>query len=77
MSQIIQSRRLFLRGLISVLAAPAIVSYANIMPVRRMIVLPNFVTFRYFENLDEWCKLLHTDYYCDSMYVGYCYDGAD
>lgn len=34
------SRRLFLGGLLSALAAPAIVSAANIMPVRSIIILP-------------------------------------
>lgn len=46
----IPSRRLFLGGLLSALAAPAIVHMANIMPVRSFIILPG-PTFDSFDNL--------------------------
>lgn len=47
---LLTSRRAFLGGLISALAAPAIVHAANIMPVRNIIILPE-ATFESFDKL--------------------------
>jgi hypothetical protein len=50
MTVLLTSRRLFLGGLLSALAAPAIVHAGNIMPVRNVLILPD-VTFDSFDKL--------------------------
>lgn len=78
---LITSRRSFLAGLVSALAAPAIVHATNIMPVRNVVILPT-PGFDSFDNLMpdgmqyQWVSK-HEHYAYDAIHRIYNFEWSD